>query len=169
MSADPFEIRRIDLDAETSVWIPSRRPAITEEPAPPEPAQPVERVRAAAVAGAATAVCVALVRFGPTREGLLAAWVLALLTILAAIDLEARLLPNRIVFPATLCAIAWQAVFFPDGLVECLVSGVVAGAVLLLPTPVALGMLLVGGARARRTALPFGPFLALGAAIALLA
>jgi leader peptidase (prepilin peptidase) / N-methyltransferase len=209
MSADPFEIRRIELDAETSVWIPDRSPANAEEPvAPaPEPAPPVVRVRLAAVAGAATAASVALVRFGPTREGLLAAWVLAVLTILAAIDLEARLLPDRIVGPAIVCAIAWQAVFFPMRLVECLVAGFAAGAVLLLPrrfepgavgmgdvkvtaflgvvlgadvitalvagsllaAPVALGILLVGGARARRAALPFGPFLALGAAIALLA
>jgi leader peptidase (prepilin peptidase) / N-methyltransferase len=206
MSADPFEIRRIDLDAETSVWIPNRRPA-TEEPDPPAPARPVVRVRPAAAVVAAAAAGVSLARFGPTGEGLLAAWVLAVLCILAAIDLESRLLPNRIVFPAILGAIAWQAVVFPDRLAGCLVAGAVAGAVLLLPSlvkpgavgmgdvkltaflgvvlggdvvpallassllsaPVALGMLLVGGAGARRSALPFGPFLALGSAIALLA
>jgi leader peptidase (prepilin peptidase)/N-methyltransferase len=207
MSSDPFDIRRIELDAATSVWIPDRRPANTDEPDPPAPAPPVVRVRPAAVVGAATAAGVALVRLGPTREGLLAAWVLAVLVVLAAIDLEVRLLPNRIVFPAILCAIAWQAVFFPDRLAECLVAGAVAGGVLLLPSlflrgavgmgdvkvtaflgvvlgadvivallagsllsaPVALAILLVGGAGARRTALPFGPFLALGAAVALLA
>jgi leader peptidase (prepilin peptidase) / N-methyltransferase len=207
MSTDPFEIRRIDLDAETSLWIPNRRPASTEEPDPPEPARPGMRVRPVAVAGAATAAGLALVRFGPTREGLLAAWVLAVVIVLAAIDLEVRLLPNRVVAPAIACAIGWQAVFFPDRLAECLVAGVVAGAVLLLPTllqpgavgmgdvklaaflgvvlgaevitallagslmsaPVALAMLLVGAPRARRAALPYAPFLAAGAAIALLA
>jgi leader peptidase (prepilin peptidase) / N-methyltransferase len=207
MSTDPFEIRRIDLDAETSLWIPNRRPATSEEPDPPEPARTRMRVRPAAVAGVATAAGLALVRFGPTREGLLAAWVLAVLTVLAAIDLEVRLLPNRVVVPAIACAIAWQTVFFPDRLAECLVAGVVAGAVLLLPTllqpgavgmgdvkvaaflgvvlgaevitallagslmsaPVALAMLLVGAPRARRAALPYAPFLAAGAAIALLA
>jgi prepilin signal peptidase PulO-like enzyme (type II secretory pathway) len=186
MSADPFEIRNIDLDA---------------------PCRPLVRVRPVAAVVATVAASLALVRFGPTREGLLAAWVLAVLSVLAAIDLEARLLPDRIVLPAFLAAMVWQGVFFPDRLVECLVAGVAAGAVLLLPSlvrtgavgmgdvkltaflgvvlgadvirallassllsaPVALGMLLVGGAGARRTALPFGPFLALGATIALLA
>ena len=38
----------------------------------------------------------------------------------------------------------------------------------LAAAPVALSMLLVGGAGSRRTAMPFGPFLAVGAAIALL-
>ena len=208
MSPDPFGIRRIDLSPDTSVWVPDRQKAHAEEPdtPPPAPTRPVARVRPAAVVVTATAASIALARLGPTREGLLAAWVLAVLSVLAVIDLGLRLLPNRIVVPALLCAIAWQAVFFPDRIAECLVAGVVAGAVLLLPSlfqhgavgmgdvkvtaflgvvlgadvvtallagslisaPVALGMLLVGGAEARQSALPFGPFLALGAAIALL-
>jgi leader peptidase (prepilin peptidase) / N-methyltransferase len=207
MSADPIDIRRIELDADTSVWVPARQPEEAAPDAEP-PAQPrrVPRVRPAAAAGAAAAAGVALVVLGPTREGLLAAWTLATLTILAAIDLEVRLLPNRIVFPAMLGAIGWQAVFFPDRFVECLVAGVCAGLVFLLPSlvqpgaigmgdvkvaallgfvlgadvvvallagsllsaPVALAMLSINGAAARRAALPFGPFLAIGAAIALL-
>jgi prepilin signal peptidase PulO-like enzyme (type II secretory pathway) len=206
MSSDPFDIRRIELDADTSVWIPDRRLADTMEPDPPSPARPVVRVRPTAVVAATAAAGVALLRLGPTHEGLLAAWVLAVLVLLAAIDFEVRLLPNRIVYPAILCAIAWQAAFFPDRLAECLVAGVAAGAVLLLPSliqpgavgmgdvkvtaflgvvlgshvvvallagsllsaPIALAILLVGGAGAKRTALPFGPFLTVGAAIALL-
>jgi leader peptidase (prepilin peptidase)/N-methyltransferase len=38
----------------------------------------------------------------------------------------------------------------------------------LLSAPVALALLLIAGKGARRTALPFGPFLALGAAVVLL-
>jgi prepilin signal peptidase PulO-like enzyme (type II secretory pathway) len=205
MSADSFDIRRIELSPDTSVWVRDQRPANAEEPDPPAPAP--ARVRPAAVVVAAVAAGVALARLGPTREGLLAAWVLAVLSVLAAIDLEVRLLPNRIVVPAVLCAIAWQAVFFPGRLLECLVAGIAAGGVLLVPSllqrgavgmgdvkvtafigvvlgadvvmallaaslfsaPAALGILLVGGAGARRSTLPFGPFLALGAAIALLA
>lgn len=207
MSADPYEIRRIDLDADTSVWLPAAPPAKTEDPEPPVEEQPSVRVRPAAVVAAGATAGVALLRLGPTRDGLLAAAALAVLTILAAIDLEVRLLPNRIVFPAILGAIAWQAVFFPGRLVECLAAGVVAGLVLLMPSlfqpgavgmgdvkvaaflgvvlggdvvtallvgsllsaPVALGMLVARGAAARRAALPFGPFLAIGAAVALLA
>ena len=211
MSADPFDIRRVELDADTSVWLPARRRAAGTDAAeaPDAPAQPrrVVRIRPAAVAAAVFAAGLALVRLGPTREGLLAAWTLAVLTVLSAIDLEVRLLPNRIVVPAILGAIAWQAVLLPERLVEGLVAGVVAGLVLLLPSlfkpggvgmgdvkltaflgvvlgadvilallagsllsaPVALAMLLVRGRAARNAALPFGPFLATGAALALLA
>jgi leader peptidase (prepilin peptidase)/N-methyltransferase len=210
MSADSFDIRRIELDAGTSVWLPARLPAEGEEPEPPpelEPARPAARVRPVAAIAAAAAASAALLRLGASREGLLAAGTLAVLTVLAAIDLEVRLLPNRIVFPAALGAIAWQAIFFPDRLVECLIAGVGAALVFLLPSliqpgaigmgdvkvagflgvvlgadviaalivgsllsaPVALVLLLVRRSAARRAALPFGPFLALGAAVALLA
>jgi leader peptidase (prepilin peptidase) / N-methyltransferase len=207
MSADPFEIRRIELDADTSVWLPAKQPADSETSDPPSAPRPVTRVRPAAAVAATGAAGVALLRLGPTREGLLAAGTLAILTLLAAIDLDVRLLPNRIVFPAILGAIAWQAVFFPDRLLECLTAGVLAALVLLLPSlfqpgavgigdvkvtaflgivlggdvmvallagsllsaPAALAMLLRRGAAARRAALPFGPFLAMGAAVALLA
>ena len=207
MSADPYDIRRIDLDADTSVWLPARRPTEPEDPEPPARDRPSARVRPAVAVAAAAAAGVALLLLGPTRDGLLAAWTLAVLTVLAAIDLEVHLLPNRIVFPAILGAIAWQAVFFPDRLGECLVAGVVAALVLLVPSlfhpgavgmgdvkvtaflglvlggdvitallvgslasaPVALAVLVARGTAARGAALPFGPFLALGAAVALLA
>ncbi len=212
MTADPFDIRRIELDADTSVWLPAPRPAQGENPEPeperePAPARPAARVRPVAAVVATAVAGAALLRLGPTHEGLLAASTLAVLTLLAAIDMEVRLLPNRIVFPACLGAIAWQATFFPDRLVECLIAGVGAGLVFVLPSliqpgaigmgdvkvaaflgvvlgadviaalvvgsllsaPVALVLLLVKGSGARRAALPFGPFLALGAALALLA
>jgi leader peptidase (prepilin peptidase)/N-methyltransferase len=212
MTADPFDIRRIDLDADTSIWLPARRPAEGENPEPePEresaPARAAASVRPVAAATAVAVAGAALLRLGPTHEGLLAASTLAVLTLLAAIDLEVRLLPNRIVVPATLGAIAWQAIFFPDRLIECLIAGVGAAVMLLLPSliqpgaigmgdvkvaaflgvvlgadviaalvvgsllsaPVALGLLLVKGSGARRAGLPFGPFLALGTAVTLLA
>lgn len=204
MSADDFAIRRIELDAETTVWLPDQQPA-AGAPEPP-PAPPAARLRPTVVAVAVAVAGLALLRFGTSREGMLAAWVLAVLAVLAAIDLRERLLPNRIVFPAMLGAILWQAAFFPDRLGECLLAGIAAGGLLLLPTlvqpgtvgmgdvkvaaflglvlggdvivallagslasaPVALAMLFVGGAGARRNTLPYGPFLALGAGIALL-
>jgi len=214
MTADPFDIRRIELDGETSVWLPAPRPIEGANPEPepeaepaPAPARPAAPVRPVAVVAAVAVAGAALLRLGLTGEGLLAASTLAVLTVLAAIDLEVRLLPNRIVFPASLGAIAWQAMFFPDRLVECLIAGAGAAVVFLLPSliqpgaigmgdvkvaafigfvlgsdviaalavgsllsaPVALVLLLVRGSAARRATLPFGPFLALGAAVALLA
>jgi leader peptidase (prepilin peptidase)/N-methyltransferase len=205
MSADEFAIRRIELDAETTVWVPDQ-PAVGAGTPELPPARPTARVSPAVAGAAASVAGLALVRLGPSREGVLAAWVLGVLAVLTAIDLRERRLPNRIVFPAMLCAVVWQAAFFPGRLVECLLAGLAAGALLLLPSliqpravgmgdvkvaaflgvvlgtdvivallagslasaPVALAILLVGGAGARRSSLPYGPFLALGAGIALL-
>jgi leader peptidase (prepilin peptidase)/N-methyltransferase len=205
MSADSFDIRRIDLDADISVWVPDEG-TYSCGPEPPSTAARVVRLHPVAAAVAAVVGLAAVLRLGLTPAGLLAAWTLAVLTILAAIDLEVRLLPNRIVFPAIVGALAWQGVFFTGRLVECVIAGLCAGLVLLLPSlvqrgavgmgdvkvaaflgvvlgadviaallvgsllsaPVALALLLLKGKRARRTALPFGPFLALGAAVVLL-
>jgi leader peptidase (prepilin peptidase)/N-methyltransferase len=141
-----------------------------------------------------------------TREGVLAAGLLPVLAALAAIDLRARVLPNRIVGPALAAVLAWQLLLSTDRVPEYLLAAAGAGAFVLLPSllrpgamgmgdvklagllglalgadvvaallvgfltaaPVAAGILLLGGAEARKTAMPFGPFLAFGAAVVLL-
>jgi len=161
---------------------------------------------AAAGVGAVLAL-VTLVRLGTTPHGILAAGVLALLTILSAIDLRWRLLPNRIVLPATVAVLGWQVAFFPGRAPEWLLAAVGAGALLLVPAllkpggigmgdvklaallgaalgaavlsaimlgflalvPVAVAALVRRGTVARGATLPLGPFLALGAAVVLLA
>jgi leader peptidase (prepilin peptidase) / N-methyltransferase len=73
----------------------------------------------------------------------LAAWMLVVLSALAGIDLRARVLPNRIIGPAMLAAIAWQLAFAPDRVLESLVAGIAVGAFLFvtcLISPGALGM-----------------------------
>jgi leader peptidase (prepilin peptidase)/N-methyltransferase len=126
----------------------------------------------------------------------------------ALIDLEHRIIPNKITGPAAIAALAIGLATRPSGVPEQLIAGGAAGGFLLLfalAYPRGMGMgdvklaavlglflgrsvgvavfvgvlagTLVGAAimarqgveRGRKTAVPFGPFLALGGVVALLA
>jgi leader peptidase (prepilin peptidase)/N-methyltransferase len=127
------------------------------------------------------------------------------LVVLAAIDLERRIIPNRIVLPATGLILATQIALSPDQAFEWVAAALGAALFLLLPLliyPSGMGMgdvklalllgaglgwavvpalfvglmaafvaavvvLVRGGLAARKTALPFGPFLAFGGLVAL--
>jgi leader peptidase (prepilin peptidase)/N-methyltransferase len=205
MSVDPFELRRIDVDSETSLWVPLKPPPEPEAAAPSLSRSPAWRVRPAGVALGAVLAGAALVRLGLSAQGVLAAGLLAVLGVLAVIDLEFRLLPNRILGPAAVGVVALQAGLFPGRLVGCLVAAAAAVLLLLLMTvfqrgamgmgdiklagllglglggnvllallvgslasvPVAL-LILVRGTSLRGATVPFGPFLAFGAAVTLL-
>lgn len=215
MEPDEFDIRRIDVGEKISVWVPVAPAARTGTPAPPDPAPILEpdstplertwRVPPAGIAVGGACALAALVRIGITPDGLLAAGVLCVLGVLAVIDLEVRLLPNRIVLPAIAAVLAWQLAFFPGRFAEAALAALGAAAFLLLPSlfrrgamgmgdvklaallgaalgaPVALALavgsiaawpvalaLVVRGASVRGATIPFGPFLALGAAVVLL-
>jgi leader peptidase (prepilin peptidase)/N-methyltransferase len=155
---------------------------------------------------AALFVAVALIR-GVDSGLLLELPFAALLVAVAAIDLEHRIVPNRIVVPAAVFAIAAAAVVERGQLPELLIAGGVAfGALFLaaLAYPAGMGMgdvklagvmgLYLGaavapalfaafaagagvgvallareGASARKRAVPFAPFLALGGLLGILA
>jgi len=158
-------------------------------------------------ATAALLVAVVLVK-GPTTAALPGLVLVLLLVPMALIDLEHRVIPNRLTGLGAVLALALLAVTDRDALVEHLVAGAAAGGFLLaaaLAYPGGMGMgdvklaavlglflgrdagpallvalvagVLVGaiviarkGAReGRRTAIPFGPFLALGGVAGLLA
>jgi leader peptidase (prepilin peptidase)/N-methyltransferase len=193
MRRDPGAVRRIDVG--DGIYVSAEAPEASRK-------VPI----AALVVGAGLAAA-ALVRLGVTADGVLAAWMLIVLAALAGIDLRARVLPNRIIGPAMIAALAWQLVFWPDDVVESLLAAFGVAVFLLLTcllSPGALGMgdiklaallglalgtqvvsalligfiavipaaltvLIAGGPGARRTAIPFGPFLGLGAAVVLLA
>lgn len=132
----------------------------------------------------------------------------AALVAITRIDLEHRIIPNRIVAPLAVAAIALTAGFEPHQLGERLIAGAAAGGFLLaavLAYPAGMGMgdvklaavmglvlgrsvapamliALVSGTVAgiavmarrgvregRKTAIPFGPFLALGSVVGLFA
>jgi leader peptidase (prepilin peptidase)/N-methyltransferase len=156
-----------------------------------------------------TGVVFALVAIarGPSLELLVDLPFAAMLIAVADIDLEHGIVPNRILAPMAIWAVAASAVVRPDKLPELLIAGAAAFTLLLvaalaypggmgmgdvklagvmglcLGLPVApallvaffsgsivgLAIMLRHGAGARKRAVPFGPFLALGGLVALVA
>jgi len=154
----------------------------------------------------ATAVGVlAFLRFAASAEAAISGFTAATLVVLAAIDIEWRLIPNWIVLPAWAVVLLAQLAFYPHHALEWLVCSAGAALILLIPHmirsawmgmgdvklmlligaalgwnaagaillsficvfPVALVMVMRGGSAARKSTLPFGPFLAAGALILL--
>jgi len=147
----------------------------------------------------------AIAVFGPTWQGLAAAILGVALVPIVAIDLEHRLIPDVIVFPAAAAAVLVGIVADPSrwwviiastlgaagfmlilwlvhpagmGLGDvklALLLGAVLGASVIPALAVAFllggllgaALLLRFGPRARKLAVPFGPFLAVGALVAL--
>jgi prepilin signal peptidase PulO-like enzyme (type II secretory pathway) len=144
--------------------------------------------------------------YGPGAQGVIAAFLAGVLVVLAATDLERRIIPNRVVLPATAIVLVAQVAFFADRSPEFILAAIVAGTAFLIPSlvssslmgmgdvklvmllgaglgggvvgaitvafislfPVALATLIRGGLAARKSSLPFGPFLALGGLVVLI-
>jgi leader peptidase (prepilin peptidase)/N-methyltransferase len=155
--------------------------------------------------GLLAAAC--FVRFGLSGEAFLAAFFCAVLVALSAIDLERRILPDKIVLPAFAVVLVAHVALQPDRAVEWVAAALGASLflfVLLVAYPAGMGggdvklALLLGamlgrnvgvalmlgafaglvpsivlfarhGAAARKMAIPYGPFLALGSVVALFA
>ncbi len=109
-----------------------------------EPAQRLSPRAYGATAFVATLLAfVAFARFGLSAEAFIAAYVVAVLTVLSAIDIDRHLLPNRIVLPSAALVLAANLVFYPDQWLEWILSAV--GAALLFGIayviyPAGLGM-----------------------------
>lgn len=152
-----------------------------------------------------TAVLVAgcILAFGITLDALVAAFFCAVLVVVSVIDLAHRIIPNRVVLPATAIVLAAQTALHssPEWALAALgASGFLFVAALVYPAGMGMGdvklALLLGamlgrvapvglmlamllamlpsivllarhGLAARKMGIPFGPFLALGAVIAL--
>lgn len=110
----------------------------------PAVADPLEHAREGLVIFLATfAAILCVLRVGLSGTGLVAAFVAFVLVQLAAIDYRDRVLPNRIVLPATGVVLVAHAAISPRQLPQYLLAGVIAGAVFLVPAmirPGALGM-----------------------------
>jgi prepilin signal peptidase PulO-like enzyme (type II secretory pathway) len=93
------------------------------------------------------AACLAIAvtfHVGLSARGVLLGAFTAVLVKLAAIDLERRIIPNRIVLPAVLAVlIGWLAID-PGRFVESLLAGLGAGAFVLLPSLVQRGAVGMG-------------------------
>lgn len=165
------------------------------------------RVRMGAGAAGAVAAGLVVAHFGLDERALVGVLFVSVLAVLAAIDIERRVLPNRIVLPSFAVVLVLQLALFPDRAFEWIAASLAVALVLLIAAlmkpgglgygDVKLGLLLgaalgekvvVGlvvavfaiwpvavylyarhGRAAGKIALPFGPFLALGAVVALLA
>jgi leader peptidase (prepilin peptidase)/N-methyltransferase len=154
-----------------------------------------------------TAVLVAgcFLRYGLSGEAFVAAFFVTALVVLSAIDMEQRLLPDRIVLPSAAVVFAAHLALAPERWLKLLLAPLGAALLLfatLLIHPQGMGMgdvklclllgaalgkfvlvaLVVGftsalfpalllvarhGSRGRKMGIPFGPFLALGAVVAL--
>jgi leader peptidase (prepilin peptidase)/N-methyltransferase len=158
-------------------------------------------------ATALLAVAVVLVKHS-AHDIALGLVLVGILVPIALIDLEHRIIPNKITLPAALAAVGIGLATRPSGVPEQLIGGAAAGGFLLvfvLAYPRGMGMgdvklaavlglflgrsvavavlvgvlagAIVGGAimarigvqQGRKTAVPFGPFLALGGVVAVLA
>jgi prepilin signal peptidase PulO-like enzyme (type II secretory pathway) len=76
----------------------------------------------------------AALHVGLGARGLLAGTFVAILVELAAIDLERRILPNRIVLPSLVAVLGIWLALDPSRLAESIVSALAAGTFLLLPS-----------------------------------
>ncbi len=151
---------------------------------------------------------VVAVHHGDTAALVLGLVLVAFLVPIALIDLDHRIIPNRLTLPAAVLAVVLGTALDPGGEVERLIAGVAAAALLGLPAllnPKGVGLgdaklvgvlgLYLGAAVApaffvafiagtvigiaiimrkgmmagRKTAIPFGPFLALGGLVGILA
>jgi len=98
---------------------------------------PAYRWAGAGLAAALGAAAVA--RFGGTAQGAITAFGVAVLGLLAVIDVERRLVPNRIVLPSAALVLAAQIAVEPDRTFEWLAATFGAAAFLLIPALVKPG------------------------------
>jgi prepilin signal peptidase PulO-like enzyme (type II secretory pathway) len=85
-----------------------------------------------------------LVRYGADAHGFISAFTAAVLVVLAATDLEERLIPNRIVVPAAAIVFVAQLVFYPDRGAEWLISAIGGALFLFVPAIVKSGAIGMG-------------------------
>lgn len=150
-------------------------------------------------------VAASVLLFGLTAEAIVASFFCVVLVAISAIDIEVRIVPNRIVIPAAAIVLVAQTILqpSPEWLLAALgASGFLFVAALVYPRGMGMGdvklALLLGamlgrsvtvglmigflaalvpaavlavrhGSKARKIAIPFAPFLAFGAIVALFA
>jgi leader peptidase (prepilin peptidase) / N-methyltransferase len=156
-------------------------------------------------AGVCLVAALCFLRFGFGGEALVSALFAGVLVVLTAIDIERRIVPNKIVLPATGVILVSQLLLNPDRWLEFVLATLGAGLFLFVPRllyPAGMGLgdvklamllgaglgasvvlafvvglvagfvaavflLVTRGSAARKMAIPFVPFLALGGLVAL--
>jgi len=111
-----------------------------------------------------------LLHIGLGARGLLIAAVVAVLIELAAIDLERRILPNRIVLPALLIVLGAPLALDPSYYLKALASAAAAGLCLLIPSLIRRGAVGMGDVKlAALLGAALGPLVATALALGLTA
>jgi leader peptidase (prepilin peptidase)/N-methyltransferase len=119
---------------------------LSPDPAGPAVLEPAQRqIPRTPLLGATVALLTILsfATYGFQPEGFIAAFAAGAIAVLAAIDIQHRVLPNRILFPVLAVVLAAQVAVAPDRAVEWLLAGLAAAAFLALPLLVrrdAMGM-----------------------------
>jgi leader peptidase (prepilin peptidase)/N-methyltransferase len=122
---------------------------------PPETVRNADLIRNATIAVAAFLSLLGAIRYGMHKETLVVIFVISVLVVISRIDLEHRIIPNRIVLPAWIAVLLAQIAIFPGHWVQWVVASFGAGLFFLaiaLAYPAGLGMgdvklaLLIGAA-----------------------
>jgi prepilin signal peptidase PulO-like enzyme (type II secretory pathway) len=122
---------------------------------PPETARNADLIRNATIAAAAFLALLGAIRYGMHIETLVVIFVISVLVVISRIDLEHRIIPNRIVVPAWIAVLLAQIAIYPGHWVQWVVASFGAGLFFLavaLAYPAGLGMgdvklaLLIGAA-----------------------
>jgi len=122
---------------------------------PPETARNADLIRNATIAVAAFLSLLGAIRYGMHMETLVVVFVISVLVVISRIDLEHRIIPNRIVVPAWIAVLLAQIAIYPGHWVQWVVASFGAGLFFLavaLAYPGGLGMgdvklaLLIGAA-----------------------
>lgn len=152
------------------------------------------------------AAIVAIESYVAIGDRLIAGFIAVVLVIVAATDLERRIIPNQVILPAVLLVLLARAMTRPAHAAEFVVAALAATLLFLIPNlvsrsaigmgdvklaaflgaglgwsafgaiaaaffavfPFALAALIRGGLSARKSTLPFGPFLAFGGLVILI-
>jgi leader peptidase (prepilin peptidase)/N-methyltransferase len=122
---------------------------------PPKTVRNADLIRNATIAVAAFLSLLGAIRYGMHKETLVVIFVISVLVVISRIDLEHRIIPNRIVVPAWIAVLLAQIAIFPGHWVQWVVASFGAGLFFLaiaLAYPAGLGMgdvklaLLIGAA-----------------------
>ena len=91
----------------------------------------MRRTRSASAAAGAIGVLAGFARYGASPDAVVTAALLGSLGVLAVVDLQHHVVPNRIVLPAMCLVLALQLALFPDQAREWALAAVIAGGALL--------------------------------------
>jgi len=85
-----------------------------------------------------------IVRYDAEAHGFISGFTAAVLVVLAATDLQERLIPNRIVLPAAAVVLVAQLAFYSDRAAEWIISALAAALFLFIPAVIKRGAIGMG-------------------------